>query len=234
MTKLVDICQTIESARDEYILKRHSKFSLFKYLSSENINRKQSQELLSSICIFNISSELEDINLALNGDKVYREAYGQFSKPELRSYAIFLETIISDIEKYIGTKKITRKRKPTPPDKLVKNVKYLQSYNLSETNTIQSINPVQIPGCKILIVYNTKYNQLTVYHSKKMSIKGTTLKDFDVEKSWSKKLRNNLSVIDRIKLCNQNLIDSIKDEISTSLIVPNGRINENCVLLRVL
>jgi hypothetical protein len=234
MTKLVDICQIIESARDEYILKSHCKFSLFKYLSSENINRKQSQELFESICVHNIKNELEDINLALDGDKVSREAYGQFSKPELRSYSVFLENIICDIQKYIESKKITRKRKPTPPDKLVKNIKYLDSYNVSESNIIQSINPVQIPGCKVLIVYNTKYNQISVYYSNKMSIKGTTLKDFDVQKSWSKKIRNNLSVIDRLKICNQSLIEFIKDEITTNNIIPTGRINESCVLLRVL
>lgn len=231
MTHLCDdIYQTIENVCDDFLFKKHSKFSLFKYLSSENVTRKQALELIDSACFANLKMEVNHLQLALDGDPLYKEAYSNFTKPEMRLFQSLMSSMIDDLSKYLDTKKIVRKKKPVTPEKQVKGLKYLTDPYTLKNDVYTSIDPKTIPGSNLLVVFNTKYNELCVYKGKKLSVKGTTLFDFDTKTSWSKRLRKPEDFLNKI---NKNSIDNIKNQLTTKEKVPTGRINEHCILLRV-
>lgn len=169
-----------------------------------------------------------------DNDPQVKEAYGK----TLKKWQTFYKTLIEDIDRYVGNKKVTKVRKPRevkqkPIGKLVEKVKYLKEFPPLK---IVSILPQEIIGAQSLWTYNTKYKQLTVYHAigpDGFGIKGTTITGFDPAKSITKALRkpevHTKEVLDAGRVAIKKIMDSIK----TAGREPNGRINENTILLRV-
>lgn len=229
----------INAMIDEFIVcRKKPKFSFYKYLVSENIDRKTITSFLENSNPYtNISTEICDVNKALDGtDPDLKEAYGHFRKPELRDYRDMLQQIIEDAVQYKETKRIVRKRKAAPPERQVKNLKYYEdTYSLGNLE-LSSVDPASIIGKKILCFYNTKTNELTVIYSKGITVKGTTIIEFDEDKSWVKKIRNPIPIIGRVMnpVISKTTLDDLKNSINTQAKAPTGRINEHCILLRVI
>ena len=88
-----------------------------------------------------------------------------------------------------ATKKLRVKKSPSK-EKLVAKLKYAKE---SKELKLVSINPVDIVGAAELWVYNTKTRKLGKYvpgtYKDGISVKGTTILDFDETKSVQKTLR---------------------------------------------
>ena len=64
-------------------------------------------------------------------------------------------------------------------------------------------------------------------------IKGTTIKNFSPEsREW--KLRKLLDILPKALACNAKQFEKLASEFTTKPGKPNGRINENIILLKVL
>ena len=100
-----------------------------------------------------------------------------------------------------------------------------------------SINPVMIPGKEVLFVYNTKTRKLTQYSTnstKGFEVSGTTIKNIGDE-SRVTTLRKPDDILPLILSKTIKQIDKqVWDTLTTKVSVPNGRINADCILLRVL
>lgn len=165
------------------------------------------------------------------------EGYSHWSRPNLKKAIKQIETVLSDIEKTQLANKAVRKTrtvKPKSSDKQVAKLNYLKEDN---TNKLASISPLQIPGKMFLYVYNVKQKKLTEYvtdNSAGFMVSGSTLKNFDTQLSRTTTLRKPDDVLPQILKKTKKQIDNVFKGLTTKVSVPTGRINKDCILLRVM
>lgn len=165
------------------------------------------------------------------------EAYSHISKGNKKKMMTLLEKIIDDINRLKTNNKTTRvprAAKPKSSDVQVKNLKY-KADDIDAKLT--SINPVMIPGKETLYVYNVKNRKLTMYKTnstKGFEVSGTTIKNI-CETSKTATLRKPDEILPLVLNKTMKQIDKqVWDTLTTKISVPNGRINADCILLRVL
>jgi hypothetical protein len=170
----------------------------------------------------------------LNDEQV-KEAYGK----KIKFWRTFYCTLIADCDKFINNKKAVKIRKPR--EKKVKSavdvVKALKYQKEEPSLRIVSVHPTEIVGCNQLWVYNTKYKKLTQYISMSpngLQVKGTTLIGYDPELSVTKSLRKPDVTIAELLKVGKVAIRTFMAGLKTSASAPNGRINEQTILLRVI
>jgi len=166
------------------------------------------------------------------------EAYEHIKRTNQKKMLTLMEGIFSDLESIKNSAKATRAprvKKPKASDAQVKNLKYKKDDIAAK---LTSINPMSIPGKSILWVYNTKTRKLTELQSdstKGFEVSGTSIKNFDPSMSRITTLRKPEEVLPSIMTKTIKQIDKIwKTKITTKVTEPNGRINEDCILLRVM
>lgn len=163
------------------------------------------------------------------------EGYSHIKRPELNRRIKECKAMLTDLDRIKAAKKATRKSGTKVPsmDKQVARLKYKKEDNDFK---IVSINPAQIVGKSRLLVFNTKYKMLVEYFTEAVGgfeIKGTTIKNFSPEsREW--KLRKPLDILPKALACNAKQFEKLASEFTTKPGKPNGRINENIILLKVL
>lgn len=171
----------------------------------------------------------------LSNDPEVKEAFGKKQK----DWIIFWKNFFNDIERFINNKKVVKVRKPREKKAksavdLVKNMKFQKE---EPSLKIVSVHPAEIIGCQQLWVYNTKYKKLTRYDAvgpSGLQVKGTTLIGYDAETSASKGLRKPDVAIQSLLGAGRVALRKFMDELKTVASKPNGRINSDTILLRVV
>ena len=129
----------------------------------------------------------------------------------------------------------------TDKDSIIKKLKY--QINDSELG-IASIHPTDIVNANELWIYNTKTRKLGVYHAinkdpknlarpgSGLMVKGTTIQDFDEETSLQKTLRKPKEQISNWTGKAKTKFAKSFEELTTTGIKMNGRINDNTIILK--
>jgi hypothetical protein len=120
-----------------------------------------------------------------------------------------------------------------PVEKIIAKLKYQKS---NEPLKLVSISPADIVGAKELWVYNTKSRKLGKYVAKEfaeLSVKGTSIINFDENLSVQKTLRKPEEQLKEFKAAGKVQLRKFLDDIKAVDIKLNGRINEEVVLLKV-
>ena len=166
------------------------------------------------------------------------EAYEHIKRSNLKKMINTMELIFSDLDKLkVANKatKIPRAKKPKASDVQIKNLKYKTE---DIDNKVSSINPVMIPGKEVLFVYNTKSKKLIQYvtnSTKGFEIAGTTIKNVCEDQSRATTLRKPDEMLPIVLSKSIKQIDKqVWDVVTTKINIPNGRINNDCILLRAL
>jgi hypothetical protein len=105
-----------------------------------------------------------------------------------------------------------------------------------ESLKMVSINPADIVGAKELWIFNIKTRKLGKYVAGEfadLSIKGTTIINFDEAKSTQKTLRKPAEQLKAFKSAGKVQLRKFLDDINAVEIKLNGRINDETLLLRV-
>ena len=226
--KAHQLAAEIDAAIDDFIINRTSDFSTKNYLLTNSVAAPIAKRIGEMYV-----STLNELNAVLAGDdEQLVEGYSQFSKRELKKFIQFMESIIQDCQQQVQTAKATRaprKRKATNPNKVVSKMKYLKEF--AELK-LKSCNPVDIITATELWVYNTKYRKVTVYKADvgSLSVKGTTILGFSVSESKTMTLRKPEEFFNGLSMGKRALNGAFK-KLTTKPSVPNGRVNEECVLL---
>jgi len=180
---------------------------------------------------------LDDINLALDGDKDMKEAYSWLSKPSLRKYADFYTEIITLAKEQVSVAKTNRKprkKKQKTPEQLVSKMVYMKEF---AELSIKSINPAEIIGTNRLVVYNTKTQVVAVYNSSELSnglsVKGNKILNYDIKTSTMKKVRDPKKSVSKF-LGGIRAINNAFSEIKTKEKPVNGKVNEQCIILQAI
>jgi hypothetical protein len=218
----------IDCELDLFVINKSSEFNAKNFLLANSI----SAPVAKRIGEFYVST-LNEINEVIAGDdEQLVEGYSNFTKRELKKYSQFVESIIQDCQQQVQTAKASRaprKRKPVSPVKVVAKMKYMKEF--TELN-LKSCRPEHILAASELWVYNTKYRRIQVYKAELdvLGVKGTTIIGFSLKDSMSYTLRKPEEFFKSASISKRALNAAIK-KLTTKPSTPNGRINEECILL---
>ena len=164
------------------------------------------------------------------------EGFAYLNKPALKSRIKALQEMFKAVQSWEKPKvaRKPRQKRVQSADRQIKTLKYAGN---SKEYGLESVNPITIPGSQHLYIFNTKYKKLMVYHSAGadgFSIKGCSLKGFDENSSYEITLRKPNDVLPVINARTAKQIEKMVDKLTTKKKKANGRINENCIIQRVI
>lgn len=180
-----------------------------------------------------------EFELLSNGDKEVKDGYRDMGKIQIRNLLKFIEQVLGELNSYISIKKAAkapRKKKAVPIEKVVAKLKYLKEFkDPANKLDLVSVHPTKLHGASEAWVYDTAKRKLHHYvadeYSKTFTVKGNTILGFDSNKSEIKTLRKPGEQIKEVmgsKPAARKFFDSIK-AVATQ---PNGRFNENMIILK--
>ena len=167
-------------------------------------------------------------------DPDVKESYGK----KLKFWQQTFKKMLDDCDQYIGNKKAVKVRKPKtikikPVTKVVERLNFQKEFGPLR---LVSIAPTEIVDSTQLWVYNTKSRILMVYNTTDgatLNVKGSTLINWDENKSSAKRLRKPEEIIPVLLKAGKVILRNFLDGIKTTSQTVNGRINKDTILLRV-
>lgn len=227
----------IEGAIDDYITDG-KEVKAFHILSTANVAVQYASKVVDII-----QPRIAEMNELLEGkDGQLMEAYKHLGKREVKAYIKMYETIVNDAMAYKTSKIATRakpKRKPVPPERQVKGLKYLKEF--AELG-LKSINPTEILGMSELWTYNTKTRKLGRFvvsmHGDMaislLGVKGSAIIGYDELKSTCKTLRKPAEQLATFKTQGKPGLRKFMDTIKAVETKLKGRISPETILLRAI
>ena len=180
------------------------------------------------------SKEFEDVMNTTDAD--IKEGYSNFSKVQLRKVKEFYDAIVAETNRG-AEKKPTRKArkvKEKPASVVASKVQYMKDF--AELN-LKSVLPEKIIGANQVWLYNTKTKLLGMYNAdnaKGLTIKGTTIQNFNVETSIGKRLRKPDVAVKQVLDGGKIVLKKLLDGLTTKPAELTGRINSDTIIVRVL
>ena len=227
----------IEGAIDDFVI-GGKEVKAFHILSTANIAVQYASKVVNIV-----QPRIVEMNELLEGkDGQLLEGYKHLSKRDVKAHIKMYETIINDAMAYKTSKIATRakpKRKPVPPERQVKGLKYLKEF--AELG-LKSINPTEILGMSELWTYNTKTRKLgrfvVAMHGEmvvgQLGVKGSAIIGYDELKSTCKTLRKPAEQLATFKTQGKPGLRKFMDTIKAVEIKLKGRIGPDTILLRAI
>jgi len=190
--------------------------------------------------------EVADFNVLLNPPKEPDNEYEQLSegypykKSELKKILEFYNMLIEDALHHSNIQKANRKiriKKAPTKDKLVTKIKYKANDDMYK---IVSIDPKDIIGSQELWVFNTRTRKIGKYiasngfESGELGVKGTSIIGFDKIKSIQKTVRKPDAILKEFKNAGKVALRTFLQDLTTTDIKLNGRINNDVILLKAI
>jgi len=182
-----------------------------------------------------LSPRTKDIAAALKQYAVLLdEDYKHLTAKQKKAYLNFVQSILNDCSAYLGNaRKQTKLRKPRK--KKLKSAEQLASkVRFKESDTelkLTSVTPASIVGAHSVWLFNTKTRKITYLEGDKLSIKGTTIIDFDTDKSFSKIIRKPETLADLLNTPRAKMLKDIRT-LKTKATPANGRLSADVLILR--
>jgi hypothetical protein len=176
-------------------------------------------------------------SVMLTKDQDLKDGYSNFTKKQFNLMIKFFQKLKEESEKYAHFKKVNRaprKRKAKPASVQVAKLQYLKE---SKEYKLNSVSPIDIIGSEQLWVFNVKTRMLTVFRasgSLGLAVRGSTLLNFDIEASETKKLRKPEKQLDEVKNGGKVALRRIMENIKCKSKSPKGRINKDTILIRIV
>jgi len=206
---------------------------MYKWLQHNNVKSQQSSVIADYYRPW--LNELHEVKE--NTCNQLKEGYSHLKKAELNRFIDFLTGLIDDASTWGANQKTVRKTRAKKPPSIEKQVAKLKYLTENKDYKVVSVAPASIIGANQLWVFNVKYRKLTLYNAMGpagFSVKGTTLQGYDPENSESKTLRKPDDVLPRVLSGGKRVLSKVMGEINSKASEPNGRINGDTILLRVV
>jgi hypothetical protein len=100
---------------------------------------------------------------------------------------------------------------------------------------VASVNPIKVVGSVKVYLFNEKYRKLTVLSTTSLSglsVKGTTIRDYDEKNSFSMKIRKPEEILPIIVSKTDRQIANALKKLTTKKTSANGRVNDNTLILK--
>ena len=208
-------------------------FNMYDWLRSNNVKAQQSNAIADYYTP--LLRELTQVNIGKDPD--LKEGYSHLTKKQLKSYIDFVKMIIDDACTWGSNQKTVRKTRAKKPQSVSKQVSNLKYQKDDKDLKLVSINPADIVGCNQLWLYDTKWRAIKRFDAlgpAGLSVKGTTLQGFNAETAEQRKVRKPSEILPRVLSGGKRVLSKLLSEINTKPSVPNGRINQNMIILRAI
>ena len=181
--------------------------------------------------------KMKEFQSALTGeDSDLKEAYSFMGKVKLKKVIEFIANIVGSCDNMAMISKTMRKprvKKPQPPGKLVAKMKFLRDF--PELN-MKSVDPTKIIGSTQVWVYNTRLRRLFKYEAldgMEFSVKGTTLQNWNPEKSGSKIMRKPEVQLKDVGGMTKRPLNNMFNEVKATMGKATGRLNDDSIIVGV-
>lgn len=177
-----------------------------------------------------IEPRLNEMKEALAGlDEQLNEGYAHMDARQKGNYIHWLELAMGMVKTAEKSEFRIRVRKPQKPEKIVKRFKFLKEHK--ELNLVSEA-PTSIVEATQIVLYNTKNRVADLYvaaEGKSLSVKGTTVINFDTTKSMRKVIRKpeSLSAMPKGKVSMRQWFESL----TTKQYECNGRSSSDTIIL---
>jgi hypothetical protein len=178
---------------------------------------------------------IEELKEVLAGkDEQLTEGYSHLKKTKIKKMLALYESIPVACGLQVQVAKATRAprvRKEKPAGVLVAKMKFMKDF---PELGIKSIVATSIVNSQELWVYNTKYKKLQVYRAsdeKGLSVKGTTIVGYDPANSGGRTLRKP-ELVKSYAGMGKRPMNAAYKALTTKEATVNGRVNEECILLK--
>ena len=231
--KTLGVLGEIEGFIDEHLDGSLDKnFSLYTHLKGIDAAAQTARDIAKAYR--EMEAELTELIVEKTEDLV--EGYSHLTLSQQKKLLKLVSTFVSDSEKYVLSKKATRKpraKKATPATKQAEKVIYQKE---STDYKITSTSPAHIVGATEVYLFNTKTRVLKYLVTDKREgfiISGTSIKNYDKELSFKKKLRKPEETIDSInKVTRIRALKAFK-ALKTAETPTDARINADTIILKV-
>ena len=228
-----DIEQKMDDVLDGIVSRKEINFDTIGWLKGHEVKSMQSKMVAEHL----EKTYCDEIRELITGDcPQLKEGYDYMTRPQQKKWLKSIEQIIKDCYEHGRTAvkpRKFRKRKIKTPEQLVSKMKYEKN---NEEYKLVSIRPEDIIGASKLIVFNTKYRQLTIYHAKDLSglsVKGSTLQNFSSDQSETRRLRKPHAMLQEA-LKGIRAFNRAWGTLKTKSTKPTGRINDNTIILKAV
>lgn len=228
--ELMNMCdQVLENIREGSHSHKGSCDRVQFWLKSNKVNHWQA-DMLADV----FAPALAELDDLVNGkDSQLKDAYSFLKANQQKSLYQFMDHLVSSCLEHSANTKPTRKRRrrKIDPSKLVSKVKYLKE---SSEYGLKGLDPVEILDSKKVWVFNCRYKTLSVYCSSPgqfLSVKGTTIQNFDPDKSETRTIKKADKEMPKVRT--EKELESLWSRQTSVVKTANGRLNENCVILKV-
>ena len=234
MSDAATICNFVDDVIDEYSkTKKKVRVNFFKYLESENIDRKSINEYVTDYSPL-VSQQISELDGAITGDKILTEAYGHLKKSELREFKSMLDRFLDDVNKYKDSKRITRRKKQKSPDQLVKGLHLIEDSVIVEGDKYTPVPKIQIVDAKSIFLLNVKTKDLLFFSGNKLSCSGAKITGYDPSISGVKKLKKITESINSVTTSNKLACQTIFENLPNKRRPSPKTVSPNYILLKVL
>jgi hypothetical protein len=239
--KAREACGSLEGLLDEFISVGAKSSDLnvnsVSVLSEKNV-LPQHVSMLSEVW----KKKLREFQEVASGkDPQLNEAYAHYGKNQLKAVIKFVEAVIAGFDSYINVKKAAkapRKRKVVSPEKQVRSIKYLKTYEDATTKlSLTSLHPAKLVGASEAWLYDTAKRKIWYLvadsHVGALGVKGATILGFDASKSGVKTLRKPAEFLKKLMTAGKPAARKMFTEVNAVQAQPNGRTNEGLIILKV-
>ena len=222
----------INGMLDEFIL-NDVELDVASYLKSNDVSPAVSK--LIPPAFIRMIAELKE---AIKGeDKQLVEGYSYLKKMKLKKLLKSYESIADACSQQVVSAKAIKKPtirviKEKPASVIANKVKFLREF---PELGLKSVMPATIVGASEAWIYNTKYKKIQVYRALgdgKLSIKGTTIINYEVATSDAKTIRKPENLKLYAAMARKTIAAEYK-ALTTKVAAVNGRINEDSIILKV-
>jgi hypothetical protein len=169
-------------------------------------------------------------------DAQVTEGYRHLKAADFKRITGWIDDLLAAVEQYRGVKKSLKKarvKKAPSKEKVISKLKYCKTDAVLK---LVSINPADIVGASELWVYNIKSRKLGKYVAvtyQTLTVKGTSLVNFDTDKSVCKTLRKPDEKLKEFAKAGKIQLRKFLDDVKATESKMNGRMNADIVLLKV-
>lgn len=136
-----------------------------------------------------------------------------------------------EVKKTVKAARKPRAKRPVSIEKKLKLVKWQQN---SAEFGISSVDPSKIIGASEVVLFNTKWNVITILRGK-LDINRTTIVGYDESRSESKRIgRGAKQKLADLARANTKRIEKILGDIDTAPVDIKDRFNENVIIVKVI
>lgn len=228
------ILSDLDEHEDKWIDGEEVEFDLFTAMQGHELKGAVPSSMVAKW----IEPRLSELREAvLRKDPDMKEAYGHITLKRLRARIKTLEKFLDEAQKFALSAKATRTPRAKKAPAAVKQVAKVKYLKQSNDYQVTSIDPINIVGAHRLYVFNAKTREITEYvtfRTQGFEIKGSTLQHFDADVSRKTKLRKPEDFLKLALTKTPKQIDNAFKKLVTKINVPNGRFNDDTVILRVL